>query len=54
MTLGFLGRRWACGAGGHRVANTGPEGTARPAASGVGVAGLRLAGAVAGQGVESG
>jgi hypothetical protein len=46
----FLGRRWQCGAGGNSVVNTGPESTVPPAASGVGGAGLRPAGAVAGEG----
>ena len=45
----FLGRRWQCGAGGHSVNDTGPESTVPPAASGGG-AGLRPAGADAGEG----
>jgi hypothetical protein len=46
----FLGRRWRCGAGGHSMSNTGPESTVRPAASVVGGAGLRPAGAGDGEG----
>ena len=46
----LLGRRWGCGAGGHSVSNTGPESTVPPAAPGGGGAGLRPAGAVAGEG----
>jgi hypothetical protein len=52
-TLGFLGRRWRCGAGGNSASSTGPESTVPSAASGRREAGLRPAGAVAGQGVES-
>jgi hypothetical protein len=46
----FLGRRWRCGAGGHSMGNTGPESTVPPAASAVGGAGLRPAGADGGEG----
>jgi hypothetical protein len=46
----FLGRRWRCAAGGNSVVNTGPESTVPAAASGVGGAELRPAGAVAGEG----
>ena len=46
----FLGRRWWCEAGGNSVDNTGPESTVPPAASGGGGAGLRAAGATAGEG----
>ena len=46
----FLGRRWRCGAGGHSVRNTGPESTVPSAAPGGGGAGLRAAGAAAGEG----
>jgi hypothetical protein len=46
----FLGRRSGRGAGGHSMGNTGPESTVPRAASGGGGAGLRPAGADAGQG----
>jgi hypothetical protein len=46
----FLGRRCGYGAGGHSVWNTGPEGAVPAAASGAGGAGLRPAGAGAGEG----
>jgi hypothetical protein len=46
----FLGRRWGCGAGGHSMGNTGPESRVPPAVSGGGGAGLRPAGAFAGEG----
>ena len=52
-TLGaraFLGCRRECGAGGHSVDNTGPEGTVLAAAAGGGGAGLCPAGAAAGEG----
>jgi hypothetical protein len=45
----FLGRRSWCGAGGHSMGNTGLESTVPRAASGGGGAGLRPAGADAGQ-----
>ena len=46
----FLGRRWRRVAGGNSMSNTGPESHVPPAASGDGGAGLRPAGAVAGEG----
>jgi len=46
----FLGRRWACGAGGDSMGNTDPESTVRPAASVGGGAGLRPAEAGDGEG----
>jgi hypothetical protein len=46
----FLGRRWGCGAGRHSIRNTGLESPVPPAASGGGGAGLRPAGADAGEG----
>jgi hypothetical protein len=46
----FLGRRSRCGAGGHSMGNTGPESAVPRAAAGGGGAGLRPAGADAGQG----
>jgi hypothetical protein len=46
----FLGRRSRCGAGGNSIRNTGLESTVPGAASGGGGAGLRPAGAVAGEG----
>ena len=46
----FLGRRCGCGAGGHRMRNTGPESTVHAAASGDGGGRLRRPGAVAGEG----
>jgi hypothetical protein len=46
----FLGRRSGCGAGGHSMGNTGPEGTVPRAAPGGGGARLRGAGAAAGEG----
>jgi len=49
-TCAFLGRRCGCGAGGHSVADTGPEGTVPAAVSGVGGAGLGPAGADADEG----
>jgi hypothetical protein len=45
----FLGRRSRCGAGGHGTRGTGPESTVPRAASGAGGAGLRPAGAGAGE-----
>ena len=50
MKRPFLGRRSRCRAGGHSMRNTGPEITVPRAASGSGGAGLRPAGAGAGQG----
>jgi hypothetical protein len=49
MKLAFLGRRWRCRAGGDSMGNTDPESTVPSAASGAGGAGLRPAGADAGQ-----
>jgi hypothetical protein len=46
----FLGHRSQCGAGGHSTPGTGPEGTVLRALSGGGGAGLRPAGADAGEG----
>jgi len=46
----FLGRRSRCGARGHGTGGTGPEGSVPRAAAGGGGAGLRPAGADAGQG----
>jgi hypothetical protein len=46
----FLGRRGGCGAGGHSVRHTGPEGPAPAAVSGGGEAGLCPAGAGADEG----
>jgi hypothetical protein len=46
----FLGRRYGCGAGGHSMGNTGPEGTVPVATPGGGGAGLRPAGPDAGEG----
>jgi hypothetical protein len=46
----FLGRRCGCGAGGHSVGNTGPEGPVPAAGSGAGGAGLCPAEAAAGEG----
>jgi len=46
----FLGRRCGCGAGGHRVRNTGPEGPVHAVVSGGGGAGLCPAQAAAGEG----
>jgi hypothetical protein len=48
--LAFLGHGWGCGAGGHSIRNTGPESPVPPAVSGGGGAGLRPAGAAAGEG----
>jgi len=45
----FLGRRCGCGAGGHSVRDTGPEGPLLAAVSGAGRAGLCPAGANAGE-----
>ncbi len=50
MKPAFLGRRSQCGAGGHSTSSTGPESTVLRAASGCGGAGLRPAGAGAGEG----
>jgi hypothetical protein len=47
----FLGRRSRCGVGGDSMGYTGPEGTVPRAASGAGEAGLRPAGADAGEGL---
>jgi len=49
-TCAFLGRRCGCGAGGHSVGNTGPEGPVFAAVSGGGGAGLCPAGAGTGEG----
>ena len=46
----FLGRRSRCRAGGSGLGNTAPESTVPRAGSGVGGAGLRPAGADAGEG----
>ena len=46
----FLGRRSQCAAGGNSVSNTGPESRVPRAAPGEGGAGLRQAGAGAGEG----
>jgi hypothetical protein len=45
----FLGRRGGCGAGGHSLSNTAPESPVPSAVSGGGGAGLRPAGAAAGE-----
>jgi hypothetical protein len=50
--VGFLGRRWQCGAVGNSAPGTGPESTVLPAAPGGGGARLRRAEAAAGQGSE--
>jgi hypothetical protein len=50
LSRAFLGRRSGRGAGGHSIRNTGPESTVPGATSGVGGAGLRPAGADAGEG----
>jgi len=48
-TRAFLGRRSRRRAGGHSMGNTGPESTVPRAAPGAGGAGLRPAGAGAGE-----
>jgi hypothetical protein len=50
MLRAFLGRRWGCGAGGHSMGNTGLDSPVPPAVLGGGGAGLRPAGATAGEG----
>jgi hypothetical protein len=50
MKRAFLGRCSRRGAGGHSMGDTGPEGTVPRAPSGAGGAGLRPAGAGAGEG----